>query len=162
MSYLIRRATHADAADIIRAHVRSIREICASDYSPEQIEAWAGRDFKVERWHTTMDRDLVWVVEVDQAVRGFGHLAFGAEKVATIVGLYFAPEAKGLGAGRRLFELMLKECRDRQVERLTLQATITAKPFYEKMGFESVEGSCSIKMQGVAVSCWPMERKLSL
>lgn len=43
----IRRAQHKDALEIIDSHVRSIREICEKDYTPEQIEAWAGRNFKL-------------------------------------------------------------------------------------------------------------------
>ena len=40
---LIRRATVDDAEAICDLHVRSIRGLCAADYTPPQIEAWASR-----------------------------------------------------------------------------------------------------------------------
>ena len=42
MRFLVRFATPADAEAICRVHVASIRESCAGDYTPQQIEAWAG------------------------------------------------------------------------------------------------------------------------
>src|SRR5687768_12579402 len=39
---IIRRATPDDADAITPVHVASIRTLCAKDYTPEQIEAWAG------------------------------------------------------------------------------------------------------------------------
>lgn len=153
----IRRAKHSDAHDIITAHVRSIREICAKDYTPEQIEAWAGRKFKPELWCQAMDRDYVWVVELNSQVKGFGHLAIMNENIGEVMGLYFTPELRGLKAGKKLFSEMVEEARKHGVKKLELHATLTAKTFYESLGFHQVEGRCSVEMQGVDIPCFPME-----
>lgn len=153
----IRRAQHSDAEAIIDSHVRSIREICAKDYTPEQIEAWSGRKFKPELWWQTIDRDLVWVVELDSKVRGFGHLALMDEESAEVLGLYFSPELKGLGAGKELFQVLKTEAQSHQIKKMQLIATITAKTFYEKFGFLQSAGQSSIEMRGVDIPCIPME-----
>ena len=38
----VRLATPADAEEIHRVHLASVRTLCARDYTPEQIQAWAG------------------------------------------------------------------------------------------------------------------------
>jgi len=157
---MIRRAAHADAQGIINSHIRSIREICSKDYSPQEIEAWAGRDFKVERWHATIDRDFVWVIDIGGKVSGFGHIALKDDGSAYLHGLYFSPEAKGLGFGKKLFEEMLKVVREKKISKIRLHSTITAKAFYKHLGFQESEGECGIDMQGIRVPCFPMELKI--
>lgn len=156
-AYQIRRAEHRDAEAIIIAHVSSIREVCAKDYTPEQIKAWAGRKFKANLWCQTMDRDLVWVVEVEGIVRGYGHLAIMGEGKAEVMGLYLAPEALGKGAGKELFKMILTEARKNGASDIELHSTLTAKTFYERQGFRQSAGDTTVEMQGVPIPCIPMK-----
>ncbi len=156
MSYGIRRAKPEDALEIIDSHVRSIREVCSSDYNAEQIQAWSGGDFSAEHWHKTILSDFVWVIEVGARVRGFGHMSILDANVAEVMGLYFAPEAKGLGGGKELMQIMSREAKARGIASLRLHSTLTAKPFYESFGFRQIEGNCEIKIGGVQIPCYPM------
>jgi len=153
--FSIRRASHGDAAEIIAAHVRSIREICSKDYSETQISAWSGRDFSEEIWRRTIDRDTVWVVEYDQHVAGFGHVQFKPGQTATIEGLYFSPDASGRGIGRELMSLIFAELTDRGVEEADLVSTLTATGFYSDLGFSLVRPA-AVKFDGVEVECIEM------
>ncbi|MBX3039781.1 MAG: GNAT family N-acetyltransferase [Bdellovibrionaceae bacterium] len=160
-TFSLRRARHEDASSIITAHRRSIREICSQDYTPEQIEAWAGRNFQEDRWHKTMDRDFVWVVtDAEGIVRGFGHLQTPDLVQAEIAGLYLAPEVVGQGAGHQLVQLMIEECRKQGLQRIRLLATLTAKRFYQSCGFQTSADRSSIEMGGVKIDCLPMELTL--
>src|SRR4051812_35349674 len=97
----IRRATIDDADAICDVHVRSIRGLCAADYTPEQIEAWAGRK-KPELYSRAMSEGgETMFVAIDDAGRIVGFVAF---KQAEIYGLYVAPEAVGRGAGSALLD----------------------------------------------------------
>ncbi len=156
----IRRAIHEDAEAIIETHVRSIRETCFKDYTPEQIEAWAGRSFKKYLWCQTMDRDFVWSVEIEGKVQGFGHLALMDEISGEIMGLYFTPELQGRGAGKKLLQIIKDEARIRGIKELNLYATITARKFYETQGFMQIPGDFSIEMRGVQIPCHPMKCQL--
>ncbi len=160
-SFEIRRAGHEDAEAIIDSHVRSIREICSRDYTQLQINAWAGRNFKAHLWCQTMDRDLVWVVCVDSQVRGYGHLAVMNASEGEVMGLYLAPEALGIGAGKKLFDVVLKTALENKLQVLNLHATKTARGFYEKQGFFQVPGLESVEIGGVDIPCTPMSRKLT-
>lgn len=161
MNFRIRRATHEDALGIIDTHVRSIREICAKDYSSEQIRAWSGRKSRPHLWCQTIDRDYVWVVEDnDNQIFGFGHLARMDEEVGEMMGLYLAPELKGLGAGKQLIQTIFTEAQLLALKELQLLSTLTAFNFYKNFGFEKMEGQTSIEIQGVDIPCIPMRKVL--
>jgi putative acetyltransferase len=154
----IRKATHDDAGKIIEAHRRSIREVCAKDYSPAQIAAWSGRDFKPERWQQTMDRDQVWVIsDNEKKIYGFGHLQIKENNNAEIAGLYFVPELIGKGFGKKLAQIIFDECKKKNVTNINLYATLTAKAFYESVGFRPLEIT-SITLGDESIDCVRMVR----
>lgn len=157
MTFSIRPAKHEDAEDIIKVHVTSIRTICSKDYSPMQIQAWAGRKFRPELWKHTIDRDFVWIVENNLQILGFGHLAIMSEQIGEIMGLYFIPPALGQGLGKKMFKTMLDVAQEHKLLKLSLYSTITAKSFYQMLGFFQSAGDDTIEMQGIAIPCFPME-----
>ncbi len=160
MSFILRRAIHSDAEGIIQVHVRSIREICGKDYTSEQIEAWAGRKFKPELWVQAIDRDFIWVVEHECKVTGFGHLAVMDEKFCEVMGLYFIPPAIGQGLGKKMFLEFKNIAVQHNLKRMRLHSTVTAKSFYESVGFLQSGSDTTIEMRGVAIPCYPMELTL--
>ena len=153
----IRRAELNDAEGIIRSHICSIREICSKDYTAAQIEAWAGRDFRVDHWHQTISRDYVWVIDDGHEVQGFGHLALVGHDLAELMGLYFSPKVIGQGLGKKMMELIMQTTCDHKIMRIDLHATLTARSFYEKFGFKETKGKQSMAMRGVDIPCCPME-----
>lgn len=72
------------------------------------------------------------------------------------MGLYFTPEARGLGMGKNLLQTMKNEAEKNGLSELQLHATITAKSFYESHGFKQSAGDTSIQMRGVEIPCFPM------
>lgn len=160
MSFIIRRAIHSDAEGIIQVHVRSIREICGKDYTPAQIEAWAGRKFKPELWAQAIDRDYIWVVDDESKVIGFGHLAVMDENSCEVLGLYFVPPAIGHGLGKEMFREFKKIGVQNNLKTMRLHSTITAKSFYESLGFLQSGSDTTVDMRGVAIPCYPMELTL--
>ncbi len=157
----IRRARHEDAEHIITAHVRSIRFVCGKDYTPAQIEAWASRLLKASLWCQAMDRDYVWVVDDGTKVQGYGHLAMMSETVGEVMGLYLAPEAIGLGMGKKMFSLIYLEASKHGLTKLQLHSTITAKFFYETLGFKRQGDITSVEIAGTEIPCYEMEYFIS-
>lgn len=162
MDLLIRRARSEDAAKIINAHRRSIREVCSRDYSPDQIAVWSGRDFQETRWHQTIDRDIVWVIaDTANNIFGFGHLQIRGN-VAEVMGLYFVPEAIGRGFGKQMIRLMHKECESNSVQSISLTGTKTAKKFYEAVGFQQVGPMKEVPIGGKPIEVFEMRMQLHI
>jgi putative acetyltransferase len=152
----IRRATIDDADAICDVHVRSIRGLCAADYTPEQIEAWAGRK-KPELYSRAMSEGgETMFVAIDDAGRIVGFAAF---KEAEIYGLYVVPEAVGRGAGSALLDAAEAEMRLRGVMLVKFRSTFTAVTFYQRHGYARGDDAVS-RMSGVDIPCLWMSKKL--
>jgi len=84
----IRRARQEDKEAIWRVHGKAIRGTCASHYSPEVIEIWAGRLLGPEKYAEAIDKYDFFVAEEDGVVVGFGELG---QEAGAIQGLYVSP-----------------------------------------------------------------------
>ncbi|MCC5850882.1 MAG: GNAT family N-acetyltransferase [Verrucomicrobia bacterium] len=156
--FTIEPAKHSDAAGIIAAHVRSIREVCAKDYSVEQIAVWSGRDFQEYIWREAMDRDDVRVVKSNETIVGFVHCRVVSETEVVVEGFYLTPEAIGQGVGRELLSMIYEALSNRGIEVIRLQSTKTSVGFYRAMGFSTTCESV-IEFSGVKLACFEMENR---
>jgi putative acetyltransferase len=153
---LIRRATIDDADAICDLHIRSIRGLCAADYTPEQIEAWAGRK-KPELYVRAMaEGGETMFVAVDEHDRIAGFVAF---KESEIYGLYVAPESVGQGAGSALLAVAEAAMRAAGVTEAKFRSTFTALTFYARRGYQRGEDAVS-RMSGVGIPCVWMSKTL--
>jgi len=90
-------------------------------------------------------RSGYWVVvRGDRVVGGggFAELAGGEPEVCELRKMYFLPEARGLGMGRRLLEQILEAARSagfRTCYLETLAAMGKARRLYEAAGFERID-----------------------
>ena len=133
---MIRIALPDDALAIHNLHTRSVRGLCARDYPKEVIEGWLlGRSpdgYKVRG----IAKKEMYVFEESGAIRGFSHVV-----PTCIVALFVDPDHAGRGVGRALFEHALALIRARDTIPHPFEATITALPFYLKMGCTEVRRS---------------------
>ncbi len=158
---LIRRASVRDARGIHDAHMRSIRELCSRDYTPEQIAAWGGREYNEEIRVQTIEKDYVWVVENHGSVAGFGHFAVSShneDSFGVIMGLYLTPEVIGKGLGRKILVLMEARARELKFKRIELKSTFTALAFYKSQGYAETGPETHHMVGGVAIPCIPLSK----
>lgn len=159
---LIRRATQQDAKGIHDAHMRSIRENCASDYTPEQIKAWSGREYNEQNRLKTINQDCVWVVEDSGMIQGFGHLMKKSNPlIAEVMGLYLTPEVKGKGLGKRILQLMEEWSKENGIQFLELGSTLTSFLFYKSQEFIESGPKSVMKIGNVDIPYIPMTKKIS-
>jgi putative acetyltransferase len=136
MTIIIREFRSGDEIGICEAHVRSVREICSQDYSPEQIDKWVGHREPKSYVEAIRDRgERFWVIDDNGKIGGFG--SWVNEE---IMGFYLHPEYTGRGLARRLFEAIEKDYREKSGNKICkIVSTLTAKEFYEHMGFTAVK-----------------------
>lgn len=117
-----------DLADIFRA---SIEDLTAGDYSPAQQQAWASVADDEETFGRKLAGALTLVVTYAGAVVGFASLADNTR----ITMLYVHPAASGQGAGAMLCDALEKLAAARGAKALTVDASDSARGFFEKRGF---------------------------
>jgi peptidase E/catechol 2,3-dioxygenase-like lactoylglutathione lyase family enzyme/GNAT superfamily N-acetyltransferase len=161
---LIRRAALEDAKPIHEAHMRSIQLVCAKDYSEAEIKAWGNRAYdQLQREHA-IKKDLVWVIEKDRVIHGYGHLRLlekDSLKQAYIFGLYLTPEVLGKKLGHRIVTLMIEQAKAYGAKQINLESTITAHSFYGLNGFRDSGPMSLININNQMVRCFPMNLDLT-
>ena len=116
-------------AEIFRA---SIEELTMDDYSEAQQEAWASAADDEEAFGAKLGGELTLVATHGGAAVGFASLADNAR----IDMLYVHPAAAGQGAGALLCDALEKLAAARGTRELTVDASDSARGFFEKRGFK--------------------------
>lgn len=159
----VRKAIPRDAESIHRAHMKSIQEICSKDHSPQEIQAWGHRPYRDDQRVGSIKNDLVWVVEDEGSIEGYGHLKIFEKdglKRGHIFGLYLTPKVVGKCLGKAIVDLMMEEIKSTKVKQVSLEATITAQNFYRKAGFVDAGPETTVEISGTPIRCYPMKMEL--
>jgi len=131
---MIRMALPDDARAIHELHTRSVRGLCARDYPNEAIEAWLfGR---TPEGYKGIGKKEMYVFEESGAIRGFSHV-----RPDCMEALFIDPDHARRGIGRALFGHALAVIHAAGIEPVPLVATLTAFPFYLKMGCTEIRRS---------------------
>ena len=152
----IRPATEADADAVLELHVRAIREVCSRDYTPEQIEAWAGPKRASHYLEPIRGKRLV-VAERAGRVVGMGDYHVSTNEICAV---YVDPDFGGQGIGRALFQAVIAALKARGFTDAVLDASLTSVGFYQAMGCRIVEQRMHAFRPGVSIPCVRMEINL--
>jgi len=145
---------------VIDAHRRSIIEICSKDYTPEQITKFSEVTYSSDIWKNSVNNDYHVLIEVNGVVEGMCHAGIRKDGNGEILGLYFTKKIAGKGIGREVVEMAFNYLEQFNPPKIVLTGTITAKPFYEKMGFVVIGEEMS-EIRGTQLQCFKMERVIS-
>lgn len=153
----IRRAELNDLFKIQNLFVDTIRGICSNDYSEEQIEVWAASVNDKKRWEGFIQSQYFLVAEFKEKIVGFGSLDF--KKGDYLDFLYVHNEYLRCGIAKRIFEDLEKESRKCGFETLCADVSITAKPFFKKMGFVVERENLNTMARGIEIVNYFMTKK---
>ncbi len=132
MPPVIRRYEAADLDAVIGVFLRSVREVASRDYDAAQIAAWAQVDRDV--WlRRRLDRPT-WVALIDGLTAGFIDL----QSDGHIDMLFVDPACQRRGVASALLDTVEHAARAQRLAVLDTDASITARPFFEKHGFQLV------------------------
>jgi putative acetyltransferase len=121
----------ADVPDLAEIYRASIEDLTADDYSEAQQEAWASAADDEEEFGLKLAGELTLVATYGGAAVGFVSLADNTR----IDMLYVHPAASGQGAGAMLCDALEKLAAARGSKELTVDASDSARGFFEKRGF---------------------------
>ncbi len=143
----------------MKAHSTSIRELCANDYTPDQIARWSDVNYDREIWERSVQEQFHLVVLKSGRIEGFCHAAQRAGQQGNIAGLYFTRAIAGQGFGRKAVSMAFDYLREAGCTSVDLNSTVTSRVFYERMGFRCVEPR-ETPVRGVVLSSFYMMREL--
>ena len=176
MSYHVRTATSSDEPVLWKLIARSIRELGAGDYSPDQIEAALEGAFGVD---TALIRDETYFVIVTETgeIAGCGgwsrrRTLFGSDAragrddgyldpssdLAKIRAFFIDPAHARRGLGRLLLEHCESQAAAAGFRGFELMATLPGKRLYEKFGYAPADPIEHPLPGGLAITFVPMRK----
>lgn len=151
----IRPYDPADGPTLTTLFRDTVRRVDSRDYSPEQIRAWAPDEFPPE-WARKFAERFTLVAEADGQVVGFGEL----DPDGHINRFYVHADCQGRGVGRALLAALEAEAARRGLHRLYTEASITARPFFERLGFATLAAQ-EVECRGEQFVNFRMEKGLA-
>lgn len=150
-----RQYESADLPGVIETYTTSIRSLAAPYYSPEQIAAWAPAEPDLAQWQERLGHLHTILVEADGICAGFvsynhdGYLDF----------LYTHPAFARRGVATRLYRNVESILRARGVPRITTHASLAARPFFDRHGFQLDAEEC-VECRGAFLRRFAMHKQL--
>ncbi len=120
----------ADVAALVEIYQASVMELAEEDYSEAQRSAWA-EIADDESFAKRLAEGLTLVATLEGSPVGFASLKNNEH----VDFLYVHPDAAGQGVGAMLYDAVEKLARARGAARLTVDASDTARLFFEQRGF---------------------------
>jgi putative acetyltransferase len=121
----------ADAPLLREIFRDSIEELTSDDYTEAQQEAWASVADDVKEFRNKLSGQLTLVATLEGSPVGFAAIE-GKDKIDM---LYVHPAATGQGVGAMLIDALEKLAGSRGTARLTVDASDSARGFFEKRGY---------------------------
>ena len=154
-SITIRPYGVADATALTNLFRSSVREIASRDYTAAQIRAWAPDEIDAVQFGRRCEAKSTWVAELGGRIAGFSDL----EPDGHIDMLYVHPNFLRLGVARALLEHIEETARINALRRLYTEASLTARPIFEVMGFRMVVPQ-TVTIRGESMTNYRMEKRL--
>lgn len=129
---VIRAACLDDAAAISTLVQRTVRISNGKDYPANSIELIVA-NFAADKVGERMAERDVFVCE--QGDRVVGTIALGGDRLRT---LFVDPDLQHTGIGARLVDHLEAHARKAGVRELTLSSSLTARGFYERLGYRLI------------------------
>lgn len=144
-----------DAEQIAQLFHQTVRQVNIRDYSNEQVQAWAPDDLHFRDWVSVCSNRFTYVADDAGTIAGFGEL----EPNGHIDCFYCHKNYQGRGVGRQMYQAIEAKAIELSLPRLFTEASITAKPFFQRMGFAVVRAQV-VTRRGETFTNYAMEKLL--
>jgi N-acetylglutamate synthase-like GNAT family acetyltransferase len=128
----IRQFVDRDAEGLANVIYRSLREVNSKDYPPEAIQE------KIKEYSPTNIRQLGEIKQIFVAEDEGKPVGVAMLRDDEISCVFVIPDRAGEGIGRRLMAAVEDEAKLKGFESVHLFSSVTARTFYESVGYEDV------------------------
>ena len=151
-----RRATEEDAFQVWEVRTAAISVLCASHYSTDIVDAWAG--VKIHESFRPLIREVPFFVgQIKDQIVGCGFLD---PDRARVEGMFVRPRFARRGIASSILKLVEAAARAKGLPRLELDATLSAVAFYEHHEYAPVAPGQWRHPEGFDIACVHMQKNL--
>ena len=148
---ILRNYTAADSAETAVLFYETVHAVNRRDYTKKQLDAWASAVPDLNEWNRSFDGHIGIVAVSDGKIVGFGDIT----PSGYLDRLYVHKDFQRRGIAAEICNV-LEAAAD--AEKITVHASITAKPFFEHRGYRAVKEQQVIR-HGVKLTNYVMENE---
>ena len=147
----VREYHTSDLREIVELFYDTVHTVNARDYTPEQLNAWADGRADLAEWGRSLSGHIAFVAEEEGRIVGFGDI----DPSGYLDRLYVHKDCQRQGVAAALCDAMERAVR---AEKIVTHASITARPFFEKRGYQVLWEQQELR-HGTALTNYHMEKK---
>ena len=148
----IRLYRTADLPALLALFYDTVHTVCAGDYSPAQLDAWAPAKPDASTWDASLRSRTTLVTEEGGNIPGFGNI--GPDGHLDL--LYVLRDRLRRGVASVLGDFLESLY---PVDRVTVHASETTRPFFEQRGYRLLRPQ-QVERRGQVLTNYVMEREL--
>ncbi|MCX4334561.1 MAG: GNAT family N-acetyltransferase [Bacteroidales bacterium] len=149
----IRKYRQEDLEQIACLFCDTVHTINIRDYSQEQVDAWATGSVNLEEWNTSFLESITCIATEKDLIVGFGNIYADGY----LDKLYVHKDFQGKGIATAICNLLEREIGAKSI--ITVHASITARPFFEKRGYRTVRKQ-EVRRHGILLTNYIMEKTI--
>jgi ribosomal protein S18 acetylase RimI-like enzyme len=149
----IRIFQHGDHRAIAEIFTRAVHEIASEVYTREQCLAWSAPEPNYEHWQRRCELKRPFVAVTGREISGFLEL----DPDGHIDCAYIHPKYQRQGIMTALVRHAINTCLAFNIRRLYVDASICARPMFEKVGFRVIRENI-VHIRGVELLNYKMEQ----
>lgn len=148
----LREYNMSDCECLAKLFCQTVYTVNAKDYTKEQLDAWATGNVDLKEWDSSfLKHKTIIAVENDKIV-GFGDM----DKSGYLDRLFVHKDYQGKGIASAICNELERSVSGKSI---TIYASITARPFFEKRGYITISEQQVVR-NGVPLANYLMEKEL--
>lgn len=151
----LRKYQKEDCLKLLKLFFDTVRNVNIKDYTQEQIAVWAPDNYieeKYERWSRTLKENFTIVAEINGEIVGFADIASSGY----LDRLFVHKDYQKIGIASALLNEIFNYAHKHNIKKITTEASITAKPFFEKHNFIVIQKQ-QVEIDGIFLTNFLME-----
>lgn len=152
----LRKYESADCPVLAKLFYETVHEVNRKDYSQSQLHAWATGTVNILEWDASFLANHTVIAEMDGIITGFCDM----DHTGYLDRLYVHHNYQGQGIATAMVNALEQQAKARGIVHFTTHASITAKPFFERRGYQVVKENTAV-CQGIALTNFIMEKNIS-
>lgn len=152
---ITRKYKPEDCATLAELFYNTVHTVNAADYSKDQLDVWATGEIDLDKWNKSFLNHTTLIAEMDDQIVGFADM----DNSGYLDRLYVHKDYQRNGIATELVKALEVAMKKENVICFETYASITAKPFFEKLGYR-VKAENIVERNGVLLKNFRMIKSI--
>lgn len=152
---ITRKYKPEDCATLAELFYNTVHTVNAADYSKDQLDVWATGEIDLDKWNKSFLNHTTLIAEMDDQIVGFADM----DNSGYLDRLYVHKDYQRNGIATELVKALEVAMKKENVICFETYASITAKPFFEKLGYR-VKAENIVERNGILLKNFRMIKSI--